>query len=169
MANLKAKNGVTITPKVLKVTKSDITNSLLALSDEQKVGLLTVTATPENLEKFTKDQLVAIVKVANPKFEVAKKTTKGEIIPQIMKATAENLGNMIDVVFTDATLMKLTRDVLDGIWSEVVAPVETAPAVETPVSEVVEPTATDVVITDESLDEVAEQTENLDEVAEQTV
>jgi hypothetical protein len=66
----KAKSAATtvvVTPKVAKITKSDITNAILAQSDEVKVGLMNVAVVnSENLNKFTKDALVEIVKVANP-------------------------------------------------------------------------------------------------------
>ena len=140
MATKAVKSAATVvTPKVAKITKSDITSAILAQSDEVKIGLLGITANVENLSKFTKDSLVAIVAVANPKFEVLKKTTKGEIISAIQKAESEVLGNVIDVIFTEDNLMKLTRDVLDTIigsveeiptQTDVVIVVETAPAAE---------------------------------------
>lgn len=162
----KAKSAVavTVTPKVAKVTKADIANAILEQSLETKVGLLVVTATSDNLNKFTKDALVEIVKVANPKFEVLKKTTKGEIIPAILKADERNMENLAKVIFTEENLMKLTKDVLmaivnstdDDSTEETAASAETAATEETP-------TPTDAVITDESVDlatqEVAETIE----------
>jgi hypothetical protein len=156
MGTTAAKSAATVvTPKVAKITKSDITSAILAQSDEVKIGLLGITANVENLSKFTKDSLVAIVAVANPKFEVLKKTTKGEIIPAIQKAEAEVLGNVVDVIFTEENLMKLTREVLDTIIGSVKVSVEEIP------------TQTDVVIVVESVDVVAEQTETEQET-EQT-
>ena len=158
----KAKSAATtvvVTPKVAKITKSDITNAILAQSDEVKVGLMNVAVVnSENLNKFTKDALVEIVKVANPKFEVLKKTTKGEIIPVIMKAEEKVLPNLAKVILTEDNLMKLTKDVLEGIIAtagELIA--ESAPTDETPAAETAteEATPTDAVITDESVEEIA--------------
>jgi len=155
MAKEKAKSAVVVTPKVAKITKSDITNAILAQSIETKVDLLSVTAIPSNLEKFTKDDLISIVKVANPKFEVLKKTTKGEIIPAIIKAEEKNFAAMVDVVFTEATLMKLTKDVLEAIVAAIKVPsTETEETAATP---------TDATILVENVEVIAEQTE-----AEQT-
>ena len=58
----KAKSAATlVTPKVAKITKSDIANAILAQSDEVKVGLMNVAVVnSENLNKFTKDALVDI-------------------------------------------------------------------------------------------------------------
>lgn len=166
--------GVTVTPKVAKITKSDITNAILEQTLETKVGLLVVTATSENLNKFTKDSLVEIVKVANPKFEVLKKTTKGEIIPAIMKMDdVAKMKSVVNVIFTEENLMKLTKDVLEGIVAvtvetseEVVAEQTEATEVATEVAE--ELTPTDAVIVAESVEVVAEQTEATEatEVAE---
>lgn len=158
-----AKSAVVVTPKVAKITKSDITNAILEQSLETKIGLLVVTATSDNLNKFTKDALVEIVKVANPKFEVLKKTTKGEIIPAIMKADdSRNMGNIANVIFTEENLMKLTKDVLEGIIaaSQTLA-TEQTPAAETPAAETAteDTTPTDAVVTVESAEVVAEQTE----------
>jgi hypothetical protein len=162
-----AKSAVVVTPKVAKITKSDITNAILEQSLETKIGLLVVTATSDNLNKFTKDALVEIVKVANPKFEVLKKTTKGEIIPAIMKADdSRNMGNIANVIFTEENLMKLTKDVLEGIIaaSQTLA-TEQTPAAETPAETPAAETATedstptDAVVTVESVEVVAEQTE----------
>ena len=158
----KAKSAATlVTPKVAKITKSDIANAILAQSDEVKVGLMNVAVVnSENLNKFTKDALVDIVKVANPKFEVLKKTTKGEIIPVIMKAEEKVLPNLAKVILTEDNLMKLTKDVLEGIIAtagELIA--ESAPTDETPAETTATATevatATDVVITDESVEEIA--------------
>jgi|GEM_PF-4786705 len=158
-----AKSAVVVTPKVAKITKSDITNAILEQSLETKIGLLVVTATSDNLNKFTKDALVEIVKVANPKFEVLKKTNKGEIIPAIMKADdSRNMGNIANVIFTEENLMKLTKDVLEGIIaaSQTLA-TEQTPAAETPAAETAteDTTPTDAVVTVESAEVVAEQTE----------
>ena len=109
------------------------------------------------MNKFTKDALVEIVKVANPKFEVLKKTTKGEIIPVIMKAEEKVLPNLAKVILTEDNLMKLTKDVLEGIIAtagELIA--ELAPTEETPAETATEEaTPTDAVITDESVEEIA--------------
>jgi len=153
-----AKSAVVVTPKVAKITKSDITNAILEQSLETKIGLLVVTATSDNLNKFTKDALVEIVKVANPKFEVLKKTTKGEIIPAIMKADdSRNMGNIANVIFTEENLMKLTKDVLEGI----IAASQTLATEQTPAAETAteDSTPTDAVVTVESVEVVAEQTE----------
>jgi len=167
MATEKAKSAVVVTPKVAKITKSDITNAILAQSLETKVDLLLVTANSENLNKFTKDALVAIVKVANPKFEVLKKTTKGEIIPVIMKADdSRNLENVAKVIFTEENLMKLTKDVLENIVAAIKVPAaEITPAAETSTEATATetatedaPTPTDAVITDESSEVVADET-----------
>jgi hypothetical protein len=168
----KAKSAATtvvVTPKVAKITKSDIANAILAQSDEVKVGLMNVAVVnSENLNKFTKDALVEIVKVANPKFEVLKKTTKGEIIPVIMKAEEKVLPNLAKVILTEDNLMKLTKDVLEGIIATAgeliaeLAPTEETPAAETTSTEETpaetateEATPTDAVITDESVEEIA--------------
>ena len=169
----KAKSAVTVTPKVAKITKSDITNAILEQSLETKVGLLVVTATSENLNKFTKDSLVEIVKVANPKFEVLKKTTKGEIIPAIMKMDdVRNMENVAKVIFTEENLMKLTKDVLEGIVAATTdttdettttdAATDVAPTAETAVEELA---PTDAVITAENVEIVAENVEGADQAA----
>jgi hypothetical protein len=87
-----------------------------------------------------------------------KKTTKGEIIPVIMKAEEKVLPNLAKVILTEDNLMKLTKDVLEGIIAtagEIIS--ETATEEETP---------TDVVITDESVEEIAPAAET--EATEET-
>ena len=150
----KAKSTVVVTPKVAKITKSDITNAILEQSDEVKVGLLSVAVNSDNLNKFTKESLVEIVKVANPKFEVLKKTTKGEIIPAILKTPEENLGRLSTLFFTEGNLMKLTKDVLEGIVASIV--VEDA---ETAVDTINVTEPTDAVIKVESVEETEETQE----------
>lgn len=167
----KAKSAATlVTPKVAKITKSDIANAILAQSDEVKVGLLSVAVNSDTLNKLTKDSLIEIVNVVNPKFEVLKKTTKGEIIPVIMKTPDESLSRLSSSFFTESNLMKQTKDVLEGIIAtagELIA--ESAPTDETTADETTAETTatevatateevatpTDVVITDESVEEIA--------------
>ena len=157
----KAKSAATtvvVTPKVAKITKSDITNAILAQSDEVKVGLLSVAVNSDTLNKLTKESLIEIVNVVNPKFEVLKKTTKGEIIPVIMKTSDESLSRLSSSFFTESNLMKQTKDVLEGIIAkagELIA--ESSPTEETPAAETAteEATPTDAVITDESVEEIA--------------
>jgi hypothetical protein len=151
----KAKSTVVVTPKVPKITKSDIAQAIIAQADDVKLGLLSVAVNSDNLNKLTKDSLVEVVKATNPKFEVLKKTTKGEIIPAILKTPEENLGRLSTLFFTEGNLMKQTKDVLEGIVASINVE-ETEPTAETST----EPTAetstepTDAVITAESVESV---------------
>lgn len=145
----KAKSAATtvvVTPKVAKITKSDIANAILAQSDEVKVGLLSVAVNSDSLNKLTKESLIEIVNVVNPKFEVLKKTTKGEIIPVIMKTSDESLSRLSSSFFTESNLMKQTKDVLEGIIAKAGEIISETSTEETP---------TDAVITDESVEEIA--------------
>lgn len=153
----KAKSAATtvvVTPKVAKITKSDIANAILAQSDEVKVGLLSVAVNSDSLNKLTKESLIEIVNVVNPKFEVLKKTTKGEIIPVIMKTSDESLSRLSSSFFTESNLMKQTKDVLEGIIAKAGEIISETSTEETPTEE----TPTDAVITDESVEVLAEET-----------
>ena len=156
----KAKSAATtvvVTPKVAKITKSDIANAILAQSDEVKVGLLSVAVNSDSLNKLTKESLIEIVNVVNPKFEVLKKTTKGEIIPVIMKTSDESLSRLSSSFFTESNLMKQTKDVLEGIIAKAGEIISETSTEETP---------TDAVITDESVEEIAPAAET--EATEET-
>ena len=156
----KAKSAATtvvVTPKVAKITKSDIANAILAQSDEVKVGLLSVAVNSDTLNKLTKESLIEIVNVVNPKFEVLKKTTKGEIIPVIMKTSDESLSRLSSSFFTESNLMKQTKDVLEGIIAKAGEIISETSTEETP---------TDAVITDESVEEIAPAAET--EATEET-
>ena len=164
MATEKAKSAVVVTPKVAKITKSDITNAILAQSLETKVELLSFSVNSDSLNKLTKESLIEIVKAVNPKFEVLKKTTKGEIIPAIMKAEEKFLSVLTNTFFNEGNLMKQTKDFLESIVAAIKLPTtEEAPAAETPTTEtVVEETPiipTDATILVENVEIVAEQTE----------
>lgn len=164
MATEKAKSAVVVTPKVAKITKSDITNAILAQSLETKVELLSFSVNSDSLNKLTKESLIEIVKAVNPKFEVLKKTTKGEIIPAIMKAEEKFLSVLTNTFFNEGNLMKQTKDFLESIVAAIKLPTtEEAPAAETPTTEtVVEETLiipTDATILVENVEIVAEQTE----------
>ena len=164
MATEKAKSAVVVTPKVAKITKSDITNAILAQSLETKVELLSFSVNSDSLNKLTKESLIEIVKAVNPKFEVLKKTTKGEIIPAIMKAEEKFLSVLANTFFNEGNLMKQTKDFLESIVAAIKLPTtEEAPAAETPTTEtVVEETPiipTDATILVENVEIVAEQTE----------
>lgn len=164
MATEKAKSAVVVTPKVAKITKSDITNAILAQSLETKVELLSFSVNSDSLNKLTKESLIEIVKAVNPKFEVLKKTTKGEIIPAIMKAEEKFLSVLANTFFNEGNLMKQTKDFLESIVAAIKLPTtEEAPAAETPTTEtVVEETLiipTDATILVENVEIVAEQTE----------
>jgi hypothetical protein len=166
----KATNATTVVvkPKAAKITKSDITNAILEQSDEVKVGLLNVAVNSDTLNKLTKESLIEIVNVVNPKFEVLKKTTKGEIIPVIMKTSDESLSKLVTAFFTDENLMKQTKDVLEGIITKAGEIISETATEETPTEETpTEETPTDVVITDESV-KVVETAETPTEVVEQT-
>jgi hypothetical protein len=159
MAKEKAKSAVVVTPKVAKITKSDITNAILAQSLETKVDLLSVSVNSDSLNKLTKESLIEIVKVVNPKFEVLKKTTKGEIIPVIMKADEKFLSTLANSFFNEGNLMKQTKEFLETIVAAINVPAtetEETPAAETATEDA--PTPTDAVITDESSEVVADET-----------